>query len=190
MSSYTPPTPPPPPNALTTLSPSRKRGVGAGGGGGSHRPGARLQSKRQWESAESAVLYPRVEPCGFIPPTVPNEQSCPQKIRSKRVVFVGHSVQCVRQCCETAVTHPQAQRTHPIQSTTPWRPPLRTLQSRSPCCGPASCGNVEHAPRGLGHFLARAEVARHFVISGVASPAPPLPHPHSNNCGSIRSSAG
>ena len=66
----------------------------------------------------------------------------------RTIVFVGHTVRCAQQYFETAVTHPWAQVTKPIQTTMRWRSPISTFESGSPCCGPASCGKVKHAPRG------------------------------------------
>ena len=60
-------------------------------------------------------------------------------------VFVGHAIRCAQEYCETAVTHPSAQDTQPIQSTKRRRPPICAFHGRSPCCGPTSCGKVEHA---------------------------------------------
>ena len=37
-----------------------------------------------------------------------------------------------------------------MQSTMRWRLPLNTFPSRSPCCGPASCGKAERSPRAWG----------------------------------------
>ena len=87
----------------------------------------------------------------YPPPTAP----CPTnnfvlKKYGPNGVLVGHGVQCAQQSCETAVTHPEAQDTQPIQSTKRWRSPISTFQGRSPCCGPASCGKAEHAPRAWG----------------------------------------
>ena len=80
------------------------------------------------------------------PPSV-QRTILPLKNMVQTRVFVGHTVRCTRQYCGTAVTHPWAPVTQPIQSTMQWRPPIGTFQSRSPCCGPASCEKIGHAPR-------------------------------------------
>ena len=56
----------------------------------------------------------------------------------------------------------------PFKSTMQWRPPISTFQSRSPYCGPASCGKAEH---GLGALLVLGTGRR----GGTACVAPPRP---------------
>ena len=49
----------------------------------------------------------------------------------------------------------------PMQSTMRWRLPLNTFPSRRPCCGPASCGKAERAPRAWGFSWRRQKWQPH-----------------------------
>ena len=87
-----------------------------------------------------ALVVPGRAPVDTPPP--PQRTILSLKNTVQTGVFVGHTVRCTRQRCEKAGTSHPAHSTHNAMEAS-----NQHFFLKSPCCGPASCEKLEHAPR-------------------------------------------